>query len=104
MKNSDNIYKYIKYGIVFITFASIAFNSSTWKFFSRLSEIYDLKKRIEKVKIENETYKKRLNNLKTNSREMEKVVKMDVGDSNLGVLAENEIEYIFVDTEERNSQ
>lgn len=99
-ENNENndIFKYIIYLLIFITFVSIAVNPSTRKFFSLLSNINKLEKQVETIRIENETYKKRLAKLKTNPREMEKAAKTNVGNPNIGVLAETEIEYIFNDS------
>ena len=103
MKNNDDVYKYIIYGIIFITFLCIVVNPSTRKFFLCLSEINKIEQKIEQITIEKEKYKKRLNYLKTNPKELEKAVKMNSGGRVLGVLATNEIEYIFIDEEKEDS-
>lgn len=94
-KNTD-IFKHIICGIIFITFILILCNSSTRKFIVTLSKINSLKAKIEKTEAENKTFKKRWDYLKTKPREMEKLVKL-----NLGFLAETEIEYRFEDSDKK---
>lgn len=101
---NNDIFKYIIYLLIFITVISIAVNPSTRKFVSLLSNINKLEKQVETIKNENETYKKRLNKLKTNPREMEKFAKISVGNPNIGVLAETEIEYIFEDFDKKTEE
>ncbi len=96
MEKNNDIFKHIIYGIVFITFVLIMCNASTRKFIVTLSKINSLKAKIEKTETENETFKKRLDYLKTKPREMEKLVKL-----NLGFLAETEIEYRFEDSDKK---
>lgn len=97
-KNTD-MFKHIICGIIFITFILILCNSSTRKFIVNLSRINSLEVKIEKIKAENETFKKRLDYLKTKPREMEKLVKL-----NLGFLADTEIEYVFEDGDKKDEE
>ncbi len=94
-----SVYKYIIWGIIFVTLFCIFANSSTRDFFSKLSEIHKLKKNIAQMTAENEKFEKRLNYLKTKPKEMEKAVKAD-----LNYVAENEVVYIFEEPEQDNTE
>ena len=94
-----SVYKYIIWGIIFVTLFCIFANPSTRDFVSKLSEIHKLKKNIAQMTEENEKFEKRLNYLKTKPKEMEKAVKAD-----LNYVAENEIVYIFEEPEQDNSE
>ena len=95
--NSKDFFKFIIYGIIFVTFICIALNSSTREFISSFYEIHKLKKSTEQITFENEEYKKKLNYLRTKPREIEKAIKTD-----LDVISETEIEYVFDDSDEKN--
>ena len=98
-KNEKNstIYKYLFWGIIFITLFCILANPSTRDFISLLSKIHELKTNIAKIIPENEKFEKRLNYLKTKPKEMEKAVKAD-----LNYVAENEVVYVFEEPEQEN--
>lgn len=96
-EEKNSIYKYVFWGIIFITLFCILANSSTRDFVSKLSEIHKLKKNIAQLTTENEKFEKRLNYLKTKPKEMEKAVKAD-----LNYVAENEVVYIFEEPEQDN--
>ena len=100
MKKNDknvNIFKYIGWGIIFITLFCLFANPSTRDFVSLLSKIHELKTNIAKIIPENEKFEKRLNYLKTKPKEMEKAVKAD-----LNYVAENEVVYVFEEPEQEN--
>ena len=98
-EEKGTIYKYIVWSIIFITLFFILANPSTRDFVSKLSEIHKLKKNIAEMTVENEKFEKRLNYLKTKPKEMEKSVKAD-----LNYVAENEVVYIFDDSEQDNTE
>lgn len=86
------VFRYTLCVIMLFAVIYMCFNSTTRRLISRVIEIHKLQADIEEAKKTNLEYQKRLEYLQTKPREIEKIVKAD-----LGVLAEGEIEYRFND-------
>ena len=90
---SNKIFKVSFILVIFLTVLLIVANYSTREYFHKLIKIYKLKKEIEKTKVYNISLEKRLSNLQTKPKDLEKAVKME-----LGYVAEDEILYKFNDS------
>lgn len=86
------IFKYIIYSIILFSILYICFNSTTRRLIHRIFEIHKLQANIEEATKVNLKYKKRLEYLLTKPKQIDRIVKSD-----LGLLAEGEIEYRFDD-------
>lgn len=93
----NKIFKYSIIAVIVGTILIIATNYSTREYLYKVSEIYKLKKNIEKTTGYNVSLKKRLLNLQTKPKEIEKAVKME-----LGYIDKDEILYKFNDTDKEN--
>ncbi|MDD2523626.1 MAG: hypothetical protein WCS83_00975 [Endomicrobiia bacterium] len=86
-KKKRSIYIYI---LLIILLTYLIFNPTARKIFSRYVEYYKLSSNLELAEQSNLEYKKRLYYLETKPSHMERIVK-----SELGVIAEGEVEYRF---------
>ena len=80
--------------IIILTILFVITNYSTREYVYKLVKIYKLKKDIDKIIVYNASLKQRLLNLQTKPKELEKVVKID-----LGYINEDEILYKFNDSD-----
>lgn len=87
--NQKKHYIYI-YILLIILLTYLVFNPTARKIFSRYVEYYKLSSNLELANQSNLEYKKRLYYLETKPSQMERIVK-----SELGVIAEGEVEYRF---------
>lgn len=86
-QKKHSIYIYI---LLIILLTYLVFNPTARKIFSRYVEYYKLSSNLELANQSNLEYKKRLYYLETKPSQMERIVK-----SELGVIAEGEVEYRF---------
>ena len=76
--------------IIILTILFVIINYSTKEYVYKLIKIYKLKKDIDKIIVYNAALKRRLVNLQTKPKELEKAVKID-----LGYVNEDEVLYKF---------
>ena len=95
MGKNEKVYKYIFWGIIIITFFSIMINSSTRDFFVKLWTLHDLKIKKEKMINENRKLEKNIERFNNKQREVERALKLGAGTNKYGVIAEDEVVYVF---------
>jgi cell division protein FtsB len=96
---ANKFFKFSFILVIILTVLLVVSNYSTREYVHKLIKIYKLKKEIEKTKLYNISLEKRLSNLQTKPKELEKAVKME-----LGYVAEDEILYKFNNSDSKNTK